>query len=140
MPFFPIYYNGNTKFSPLHVSDLAEIILSIIEKKISSEIIECVGPEEISFKEILEKLLFSIKKNKILIPFPIFLAKLSAFFFELFPKPLLTRDQLRLLKYDNVLSGNYKSNKDIGYIPKLKFDDQVKKYSYMWRDGGEYSK
>ncbi len=140
MPFFPIYYNGNTKFSPLHVSDLAEIILLIIEKKIYSEIIECVGPEEISFKEILNKLLFSIKKKKILIPFPIFLAKLSALFFELFPKPLLTRDQLRLLKYDNVLSGNYKSNIDIGYKPKLKFEDQIEKYSYMWRDGGEYSK
>ena len=140
MPFFPIYYNGNTKFSPLHVTDLTEIILSIIEKKIDSEIIECVGPEEISFKEILEKLLFSINKKKILIPFPIFLAKLSAFFFELFPKPLLTRDQLRLLKYDNVLSGKYKSNIDIGYAPKLKFEDQVKKYSYMWKDGGEYSK
>ena len=68
------------------------------------------------------------------------MAKLSAFFLELFPKPLLTRDQLRLLKYDNVLSGNYKSNIDIGYTPKLKFEDQIEKYSYMWRDGGEYSK
>ncbi len=140
MPFFPIYYNGNTKFSPLHVTDLAEIILLIIEKKICSETIECVGPEEISFKEILEKLLLSIKKKKILIPFPIFLAKLSAFFLELFPKPLLTRDQLRILKYDNILTGNYKSNIDIGYTPKLIFEEQINKYSYMWRDGGEYSK
>ncbi len=140
MPFFPIYYNGKTKFSPMHVSDLAEIILTIIEKKIFSEIIECVGPEEMTFKEILEKLLSSINKKKFLIPFPISIAKLSAFFLEQFPRPLLTRDQLKLLKYDNILSGSYKSNKDIGCSSGLKFEDQIKKYSYMWREGGEYSK
>ena len=63
-----------------------------------------------------------------------------AFFLEKFPKPLLTRDQLRLLKYDNILSGNMKSNLDIGVQPKLRFTNEVKKYSYMWKDGGEYSK
>jgi len=140
MPFFPIYYNGKTKFSPLHVSEMSEIILSIIEKNICSEIIECVGPEEISFKQILEKLLFSMDRKKILIPFPLVIAKLLAFFLEKFPKPLLTRDQLNLLKYDNVLSGNHKSNIDIGFISKLKFENEIKKYSYMWKRGGEYSK
>ena len=140
MPFFPIYYDGKTKFSPLHVSDMSEIILSIIEKNICSEIIECVGPEEISFKQILEKLLFSMDRKKILIPFPLVIAKLLAFFLEKFPKPLLTRDQLNLLKYDNVLSGNHKSNIDIGFISKLKFENEIKKYSYMWKRGGEYSK
>ena len=140
MPFFPIYYNGKTKFSPLHVFDMSEIILSIIEKNICSEIIECVGPEEMSFKQILEKLLFSIDRKKILIPFPLVIAKLLAFFLEKFPKPLLTRDQLNLLKYDNVLSGNHKSNIDIGFISKLKFENEIKKYSYMWKKGGQYSK
>ena len=67
------------------------------------------------------------------------MAELSAKFFELLPKPLLTQDQLRLLKYDNILSGKYKSNKDIG-IPSIRFFDQeIKKYSYMWKEGGEYS-
>jgi len=52
---------------------------------------------------------------------------------------LLTRDQLRLLKYDNVLSGKYKTNSDIG-IPSVRFFDQeVKKYCYMWREGGQFS-
>ena len=56
------------------------------------------------------------------------------------PKPLLTRDQLKLLNYDNIPSGNVKTNIDIGIQPKLKFMDEVKKYSYMWKAGGEYSK
>ena len=80
-----------------------------------------------------------IGKKRLLIPFPLNIAELSAGFFELMPKPLLTRDQLRLLKYDNVKSGKYKTNFDIG-TPSLRyFDEEVKKYSYMWREGGQFS-
>lgn len=67
------------------------------------------------------------------------MAILSAKIFQLLPKPLLTEDQLRLLKYDNVVSGKYKTNFDIGVPSMLFFDDEVKKYSYMWRDGGQFS-
>ena len=139
LPFFPIYYNGNTKFSPIHCSDLTDVIFNVILKNIYSKIIECVGPETITFRQIIEKLLKSIGKKRFLIPFPLKIAELSAGFFELMPKPLLTRDQLRLLKYDNIASGKYKTNFDIG-IPSLRyFDEEVKKYSYMWREGGQYS-
>ena len=140
LPLFPLYYEGKTKFSPIHVSELCEIILEIIEKHIIEKIVECVGPEELSFKEILEKLLFSIGKKRILFNLPLFLAKIIIFFLEKLPKPLITQDQLTLLKYDNVISNEYKSNIDIGYKAKLRFEDEVKKYSYMWREGGEYSK
>jgi len=140
LPVFPLYYEGKTKFSPIHVSELCEIILEIIEKCIIEKIVECVGPEELSFKEILKKLLFSIDKKRILFNLPLFLAKIIIFFLEKLPKPLITQDQLTLLKYDNVISNEYKSNSDIGYKTKLRFEDEVKKYSYMWREGGEYSK
>jgi len=140
LPVFPLYYNGNTKFSPIHVTEICEIISKVIDKNICSDIIECVGPEEMSFKEIIKKLLNSIDKKRLLIPMPIIFANLFAFFFEKFPKPLITRDQLRLLKYDNVLSKNFKTNIDIGFTAKLRFDDEISKYSYMWKEGGEYSK
>ena len=140
LPVFPLYYNGKTKFSPIHVSNFCEIILKIINKNISDQIIECIGPEELSFKEIIKKLLISIDKKRFLIQMPIKIAKLSAFFLEKLPKPLLTRDQLNLLKYDNILSGDYKTNNDLGLEAKLKFEDEISKYSYMWKKGGEYSK
>ena len=54
LPVFPLYYNGETKFMPIHCSDLTEIIYNVIEKNIYSKIIECVGPDVISFKEILK--------------------------------------------------------------------------------------
>ena len=125
---------------PIHCSDLTDIIYQIISKNISINIVECVGPEIITFKEVLEKLLILIGKKRVLLPFPLALANLSAKFFELFPTPLLTQDQLRLLKYDNIASGKYKTNKDIGVPSKLFFEKEVDKYSYMWKDGGQFSK
>ena len=139
LPIFPLYYNGKTKFTPIHCSDLTDVIHQVIKKNIYSKIIECVGPETITFKQILDRLLKLIEKKRILFPIPLFAAKISANFFELLPNPLLTRDQLRLLKYDNIASGKYKTNFDIG-VPSVKyFDEEVKKYSYMWRDGGQFS-
>ena len=80
-----------------------------------------------------------MEKKKILLPFPLPIAEISARFFEIMPKPLLTRDQLRLLKYDNIPSGKYKTNSEIG-VPSIRiFDEEVKKYCYMWRDGGQFS-
>ena len=139
LPIFPLYYEGKTKFAPIHCSDLTDTINHIISKNIYSKIIECTGPEIISFKELLQKLLYLINKKRILVPFPLPLAKFSARFFELLPNPLLTSDQLRLLKYDNISSGKYKTNSEIG-IPSVRyFEKEVKKYCYMWREGGQFS-
>ena len=140
LPLFPLYYNGKTKFMPIHSSDLVDIIYNIISKNIYSQIIECVGTETLTLKEIIEKLLNLIDKKRILLPVPLFLGKLSAKFFQLFPKPLLTEDQLRLLNYDNIVSGKYKTNTDIGFPAKCLFEKEVEKYCYMWRQGGQFSK
>ena len=139
LPFFPLYYNGETKFAPIHCSDLTDTIYHVVSKNIHSKIIECIGPEIFSLKEILKKLLTLIGKSRLLIPMPFFAANLSAKFFQLFPKPLLTVDQLILLKYDNIPSSKYQTNSDIG-VPSTKiFDQEVEKYCYMWKEGGQFS-
>ena len=139
LPLFPLYYSGKTKFTPIHCSDLTDVIYEMITKNINSKIIECVGPEAISFREIIERLLTLINKKRLLLPIPLQLATLTAKTFQLLPNPILTEDQLRLLKYDNVLSGRYKSNSDIGVPSKKYFNEEVKKYAYMWREGGQFS-
>jgi len=139
LPFFPLYYNGETKFTPIHCSDLTDVIYHVISKNIYSKIIECVGPEIISLKEILKRLLKLISKNRLLIPLPFFFANMSAKLFQLFPKPLLTVDQLVLLKYDNILSNKYQTNSDIGIPSTRMFNKEVEKYCYMWREGGQFS-
>ena len=139
LPFFPLYYNGDTKFTPIHCSDLTDTIFHVIFKNIHSKIIECVGPDVISLKVILQKLLKLINKNRLLIPFPFFAANISAKLFQLFPKPLLTVDQLILLKYDNISSNKYQTNSDVGAPSTRQFEQEVEKYCYMWRDGGQFS-
>jgi len=139
LPIFPLYYSGKTKFMPIHCSDLTDIIYHVLTKDTNPNIIECVGPEILTFKEILEILLNLIEKKRLLVPMPLAIAKLSAKFFQLLPKPLLTEDQLRLLKYDNINSGKYKTNSEIGVPSKLFFKEEVKKYSFMWKEGGQFS-
>jgi len=147
LPVMPLFYNGGTKFAPIHVSDLTEIIFQAILNKIKNETIECIGPEEISFKEILNMLLQAIDKKRILIPLPLPLAKISALFFQYLPEFLqggtkqLTLDQLNLLKFDNVSSKKYKTNIDLKMNANLKyFEKEIIKYSFMWKAGGEFSK
>ena len=141
-PLFPIYYEGKTIFHPIHVSDICEIIENVILNEVNSKTIECIGPEKITFKEILEKLLKTLAIKRLLVPTPLYLAKLFANFFELLMKnPLLTKDQLILLKSNNSPSGKYKTNLDLKINSDLKFfENEILKYSYMWKDGGEFSK
>ena len=139
LPIFPLYYGGRTKFIPIHCSDLTEIIYQVISKEIKSTTIECIGPEVISLKDILKRLLKIINKKRFLIHMPLIFAKLSASIFQLLPKPLLTIDQLNLLKYDNLPSGEYKTNFDLGIPSILKFEEEVIKYAYMWKESGQFS-
>ena len=139
LPIFPLYYNGETKFTPIHAADVADLIFNVISKEIVSKDIEAVGPEILTFKEIIQVLSKSIKKKRLLVPMPLFLAKISAIFFQLFPNPLLTLDQLRLLKYDSIQSENGITNFDIGCPSKLYFEDSVLKYSFNYAEGGQFS-
>ena len=140
LPIMPLYYGGQTKFTPIHVSDLTDIIFEIVEKKITGETIECIGPEVLTFKEILLKILKSINKKRILIPVPLLIAKLNAKLFQLMPNPLLTIDQLKLLKYDNIVSKKYKTNFDFKMKANKKFDEEINRYSFNWTSGGQFSK
>ena len=72
-------------------------------------------------------------------PLPLFIAKATASIFQLLPTPLITNDQLKLLKYDNIKSKNGVSNFDIGVPSKIFFDKGIKQYAYNWREGGKFS-
>ena len=110
------------------------------KKKITSQIIECIGPEVITFKEMILKILKSINKKRLLISLPLPIAKINAKLFQLMPKPLLTMDQLNLLKYDNIVSKKYKTNFQINMEANKKFDEEINRYSFNWTTGGQFSK
>ena len=140
LPIMPLYYSGKTKFTPIHVSDFADIIFDVVKKKIVGETIECIGPEVLTFKEIIIKILSSIKKKRLLLSLPLPLAKINARILQLMPNPLLTTDQLTLLKYDNVVSKKYKTNFDFKIEAKKKFEEEINRYSFNWTTGGQFSK
>jgi len=140
LPIMPLYYNGNTKFTPIHVTDLAEIIFEVVKKRIVGETIECIGPEVLTFKDIILIILKSIKKKRILIPMPLIFGKILAKILQMTPKPLLTIDQLNLLKYDNIASGKFKTNFDLNISSRKKFQNELEIYSFNWTSGGQYSK
>ena len=139
-PIFPLYYGGKTKFMPLHCVDICNLIFDLIESDVEEKTIECIGPEVFTFKQIVEKLLKLIEKKRFFVPLPLFVANTMAFFFQLLPKPLITKDQIKLLYYDNIPSGKYKTNFEIGKKFELNFEKEVEKYCYMWKQSGEYSR
>ena len=140
LPIFPLYYGGKTKFMPLHCSDICNLILDLVQDDTIGDTIECIGPEELTFKQIIEKLLKLLDKKRLFVPVPLFAANIMATFFQILPKPLITKDQIKLLFYDNIPTGKYKTNVDINKNFNLRFESEVEKYCYMWKEAGEYAK
>ena len=116
-PFLPLIGGGRTKFQPILVSDLVQIIIGCINKQFKNgQIIEAGGPDTISFKEILIFLLNELKLKRYLINLPFSFASKLAFFLERMPIKLITRDQVEMLKTDNTV------NKKNSYKKFLKYE------------------
>ena len=129
-PALPLIGGGKTKFSPIYVGDVAKAIVKVLEFNNSeTKIYELGGPENYSFKELMEILLAQIKKKRFLIPIPFGFAKFQSYFLQMFPKPLLTPDQVEILKYNNIVSGEYPALKDLGISGKT-INSILPKYIY----------
>jgi NADH dehydrogenase len=76
------------------------------------------GPQVYTFKMLLELLLTALNRRCILLPIPFALAEMQAGLLELLPNPMLTRDQVRLLKTDKVVSGMEPTLGDLGVQPQ----------------------
>jgi len=137
-PALPMIGSGKSKFQPVYVGDVADAILKIVELEENNQnIFECGGPSIYSFQELMEIMLKEIKKKRLLISIPFGLAKLQAKFLQLFPQPLLTEDQVEILKYDNVLTGQYPNLKDLKISPK-KIETVLPEYIYRFRKYGQF--
>lgn len=105
-PFLPLIGGGRTKFQPVYVGDIAKAIAAIAANDMTAgKIYELGGPSVYTFHDLMEILLSMIGHKRLLLPVPFFLAFFWATFLELLPSPLLTRDQVQLLKRDNVVNG-----------------------------------
>jgi len=137
-PFLPLVGGGKTKFAPIYVGDVAKAIAKALELNNSEpKIYELGGPENYSFKELMEILLTEIKKKRFLIPIPFGFAKFQSHFLQMMPNPLLTPDQVELLKHNNIVSGEFPTLKDLG-ITGTTIQSILPKYIYRFRSGGQF--
>ena len=137
-PVLPLIGGGETKFSPIYVGDVAKAIVKSLElDNLEPKIYELGGPKNYSFKELMEILLTEIKKKRFLISIPFGFAKFQSYFLQMMPNPLLTPDQVELLKHNNIVSGDYFKLKDLG-ITGTPIQDILPKYIYRFRTGGQF--
>jgi NADH dehydrogenase len=109
-PALPLIGGGHTRFQPVFVADVADAVVAAIENEaMLGQTYELGGPDIATFKELMQFVLATIERKRLLVPLPFALAKLKAFFLEFMPTPPLTRDQVELLKGDNVVSDEAKS-------------------------------
>ena len=114
-PALPLIGGGHTKFQPVYVGDVAAAVAAICANpKTAGATFEVGGPQVYSFRQLMEILLAEIDRKRLLAPLPFPIAKLQAALLELSPIPILTRDQVRLLQQDNVLSGDFLGLEDLG--------------------------
>jgi uncharacterized protein YbjT (DUF2867 family) len=105
-PVLPLIGGGTTKFQPVFVGDLAAGLSGLLKRsETAGKTYEFGGTQVYSLKVLLELLLTALNRQRVLIPIPFALAEMQAGLLELLPNPPLTRDQVRLLKTDKVVSG-----------------------------------
>lgn len=113
-----LYGSGGPRFQPVYVGDVAEAArVALSSPAARGKTYELGGPQAYSFKAVMELLLAAIGRRRFLMPVPFWLANIQAIFLSLLPKPLLTKDQVTLLRTDNVLSGKAPGLADLGIRP-----------------------
>jgi uncharacterized protein YbjT (DUF2867 family) len=104
-PVLPLIGGGHTRFQPVYVGDVAAAVVEAVEGRTKpGSIYELGGPDVKTLKEILEFVLATIDRKRMLVPLPFALAEVKAWFLQFLPNPPLTPDQVELLKSDNVVS------------------------------------
>lgn len=138
-PVFPLVDGGKMKMQPVWVQDLAEAILRIIETPDQQgKTWEFTGPDIYSLRDLMSKILDATGRKCLLLPVPAGVMSVMAFFMGLIPgRPPLTTDQVKLLKVDNVASGQYPNLADLG-ITAGRIDAIVPQYLQRYKKGGGY--
>ena len=141
-PALPLVGGGQTRFQPVFAGDVASAIVAAIEgRSRDGEVYELGGPQVRSFKELMQFMLSVIERRRLLVPIPFALAKFQAGLLQLLPKPLLTPDQVELLRHDNVVSEDAKREQrtleGLGITPTL-MEAIVPSYLQRFRKTGQF--
>lgn len=134
----PLIGGGGTRFQPVYVGDVADAVVACVaDPATAGQTYELGGPQVYTFRQLLEVMLKEIDRKRPLVSVPFALARLQATFLELLPKPLLTRDQVRLLERDNVVGAGALGFKELGMTP-TPLEAILPTYLWRFRAGGRW--
>ncbi|MEP3248462.1 MAG: complex I NDUFA9 subunit family protein [Sneathiella sp.] len=136
-PILPLLDGGASKMQPVWIEDLADAIVQIIETPSQQgKIWEFGGPEAIALKDIIGAILDVTERRCFIAPAPEAMMKAMSFFMQLAPgKPVLTPDQVTLLKTDNVVTGHHAGFADLGMEPAA-LQAIIPRYLTRYQKGG----
>lgn len=139
LPALPLIGGGHTRFQPVFVGDVAQAIATALSSAAAQgRTFELGGPSVYSFKDLLQLILRETGRKRALVPLPFTLATINAAFLQILPKPILTVDQVRLLKKDNVVAPTAAGLADLGITP-TSVEAVVPSYLWRYRPKGEYA-
>jgi NADH dehydrogenase len=137
-PALPLIGGGATRFQPVFVGDVAEAITRCLSNPgTAGRTYELGGPGVYTFRELLVLMLKEIDRRRLLVPISYDLAALQAALLEWLPVPPLTRDQVELLKHDNVVNEEAMTLQDLGLTP-TSLELILPTYMDCYRRGGRY--
>jgi NADH dehydrogenase len=134
-PALPLVGGGVTRFQPVFAGDVAEAIANLVERaQGSGRTYEFGGPEVRSLREVMEYVLAVTERSRLLVPVPYWLARTQAFFLQFLPNPILTPDQVELLRTDNLVSeAATRENRTLQGLGIMPASYEAIVPSYLWR-------
>lgn len=139
LPMLPLIGGGKTRFQPVFVGDVAAAVAKALDSDTAQgRTYELGGPTIYSFKQLMQIILAETGRKRALVPVPFALAAFKAFFLQFLPNPLLTPDQVKLLRHDNVVSPGAPGLADLGIVPTT-VEAEVPAYLWRYRPKGQYA-
>lgn len=141
-PFLPLVGGGRTRFQPVFVGDVATAVADAVDGKAKpGAVYELGGPDVRTFRELMDYVLATVERRRLLVPLPFAIAKLQASLLQFLPKPPLTPDQVELLKTDNVVSDEaqheHRTLDGLGIRPTA-MASVVPSYLWRFRKAGQF--
>lgn len=144
-PIVPIA-GGQTRFQPVWVDDVAQAAVNAVTTDASAGVYELGGPEAMALGDILQRMLTVIRRRRLIVNLPAGLMALPAFGFDmaevltggLLANNTLTRDQLKMLRTDNVTSEGARGFAELGVTPSA-FEAVIPDYLWRFRPSGQYA-
>ncbi|WP_018237951.1 complex I NDUFA9 subunit family protein [Ensifer sp. BR816] len=120
LPIYPLFGDGGTRLQPVHVEDVAEAVSRLASGQIATDAstFECAGPRIYSYREIVREIAAQLRAPSRLVPLPFAVWSILATAAELLPAVSLTRNQVELMRRDNVAASGLPGLEELGIRPR----------------------